>query len=117
MNGAGARSADSEACVSEIDSSADENVGEPRANSQKNVVVLVVVPLSQLMVTSQFLNSGTAGTTLRSNVEFACRAKLRVNPLSAVYVHCDVTPLRSVMPTLKPATLRIRMRRGYRVFP
>ncbi|PRC62813.1 hypothetical protein C6A85_01070, partial [Mycobacterium sp. ITM-2017-0098] len=61
-------------------------LSEPQA--QKYVVVAVLVPLSQAMVTFQFLNRGTAGTIRRSYVEFADKANARLK-LSAVYVHCD----------------------------
>jgi hypothetical protein len=48
------------------------------------------------MVTFQFRNWGTAGTILRSYVELAGNPKPRLK-LSVAYVHCDETPLRSVM--------------------
>ena len=66
------------------------------ARAQKNVVAVVLVPLSQVIVTVQFRNFGTAGTILRSYLELAGRAKPRLKS-SVVYVHCDDTPLRSVM--------------------
>jgi len=64
--------------------------------AQKYVVAVVLVPLSQVIVTVQFRNRGTAGTILRSYLELAGKAKLRVKS-SVAYVHCDDTPLRSVM--------------------
>ena len=64
--------------------------------TQKNVDVVVLVPLSHVIVTVQFRNCGTAGTILRSYVELAANAKPRLK-LSVAYVHCDDTPLRSVM--------------------
>ena len=63
----------------------------------------MLVPLSHAMVTFQFLNRGTAGTIRRSYWEFAGNANARLK-LSAVYVHCDDTPLRSVMCATKPPT-------------
>lgn len=66
------------------------------AGTQKYVVVVVLVPLSHVMVTVQSRNFGTAGTILRSYVELAGNPKLRLKS-SVAYVHCDVTPLRSVM--------------------
>lgn len=56
----------------------------------------MLVPLSHVIVTVQFRNCGTAGTILRSYLELAGNAKLRLK-LSVAYVHCDDTPLRSVM--------------------
>ena len=66
------------------------------AGTQKNVVAVVLVPLSHVMVTVQFRNRGTAGTILRSYLELAGKAKLRLKS-SVAYVHCDDTPLRSDM--------------------
>jgi hypothetical protein len=66
------------------------------AATQKYVVAVVLVPLSQVIVTVQFRNRGTAGTIRRSYLELAGKAKLRLKP-SVAYVHCDDTPLRSVM--------------------
>lgn len=66
-----------------------------KSATQKYVVAVVLVPLSQVIVTVQFRNRGTAGTILRSYLEFAGKAKLRVKS-SVAYVHCDDTPLRSV---------------------
>src|SRR4051794_23131347 len=43
--------------------------------AQKNVVAVVLVPLSQVIVTVQFRNFGTAGTILRSYLELAASAK------------------------------------------
>ena len=46
--------------------------------TQKYVVAVVLVPLSQAMVTVQFRNRGTAGTILRSYLELAGNAKARL---------------------------------------
>ena len=54
------------------------------------------MPLSQVMVTFRSRNRGMAGTILRSNVELAASAKVRLMS-SIAYVHCEATPLRSVM--------------------
>lgn len=67
-----------------------------KSATQKYVVAVVLVSLSQVIVTVQFRNRGTAGTILRSYLELAGKAKLRLKP-SVAYVHCDDTPLRSVM--------------------
>ena len=45
---------------------------------QKNVLVLVLVPLSQVTLTGRSLNSGMAGTIRKSYVDLAGREKLRV---------------------------------------
>lgn len=70
--------------------------GQRKNAAQKYVVAVVLVPLSHAIVTVQFRNCGTAGTILRSYFELAGNAKARLK-LSAVYVHCDDTPLRSAM--------------------
>jgi hypothetical protein len=70
--------------------------GYEQRRDQKYVVAVVLVPLSHVIVTVQFRNCGTAGTILRSYAELAGSAKLRFT-LSVAYVHCDDTPLRSVM--------------------
>lgn len=46
--------------------------------AQKYVVAVVLVPLSHVIVTVQFLKRGTAGTILRSYVELAGNPKLRL---------------------------------------
>lgn len=48
------------------------------AGTQKYVVAVVLVPLSHVIVTVQFRNCGTAGTILRSYLELAGKAKLRL---------------------------------------
>ena len=64
------------------------------AATQKYVVAVVLMPLSHVIVTVQFRNRGMAGTILRSYLELAAKAKLRVKS-SVANVHCDDTPLRS----------------------
>src|ERR1700739_4633036 len=71
--------------------------------AQKNVVVCVLVPLSQVMLTFQFRNSGIAGTITRSYVELAGKKKLRTYP-SESYVHWAATPLRSLMGAVRRPT-------------
>ena len=68
----------------------------PPRMAQKKFVVCVLVPLSQVILTFQFRNSGIAGTITRSYAELAGKKKLRTYP-SESYVHWAATPLRSLM--------------------
>ncbi|MDT5001013.1 MAG: hypothetical protein QOK12_3118 [Mycobacterium sp.] len=67
----------------------------------------VLVLLSQVMVTLRSRNLGMAGMILRLNVELAASAKPRLMS-SIAYVHCETTPLRSVMSASSPPRIGLK---------